>query len=338
MRNRNCLIACICTLLLFVSSCTNPKKNQHLPDVLTPKDSTLLFLKNDGPYIDFTQFDSVKLNISYADTNNLFQRLDIVYPWNGKAPYKFLMTFHGGGWSEGSRQGRKVVPMQYAATQGYALVNVDYRLSGDAQWPACLYDAKAAVRFLRANAAKYQLDATNIVVIGESAGGYLVEMLGATNGNSAYEYLSMGSPKTSSEVQGIISWFGVSDLTDFISKKEAVNKLMGFNAQLPQNKHKAEKASPIYLVNNSFPPIILVHGTADTIVPYNQSVDMMKKINAVCGEGRATLKTYKGAGHANKQIRGKENLLDNLYFVDKIMYKDGENPYRNTTKRVIRTL
>jgi len=331
-------VSSICIILLCVCSCTNIKNTQHQSVALTPTDSTKLFLKKDGPYIDFTQFDSVKLNIYYADTNNLFQRLDIIYPWNGKAPFKFLMTFHGGAWSEGSKQGIKVVPMQYAATQGYALVNVDYRLSGDDQWPACIYDAKTAVRFIRANAAKYHLDATNIVVIGESAGGHMVEMLGATNGNPAYEYLSMGSPKASSEVQGVISWYGVSDITDFLNKKEAVNKLMGFNTLLPKNKNKAEKASPLYLVTKNFPPIILVHGTADTIVPYNQSVDMMKKINDVCGEGRATLKTYQGAGHANKVIRSKENLLDNLYFVDKIMYIDGKNPYRNSTKRVIKTL
>jgi len=324
--------------LLFVYSCPNSQKVQIQPHALTSTDSARLFLKNDGPYIDFSQFDSVRLNISYADTNNLFQRLDIIYPWNGKAPYKFLMTFHGGGWGAGSKQGGKVLPMQYAATQGYALVNVDYRLKGDVHWPACIHDAKTAVRFIRANADRFHLDASTIVVIGESAGGHIVEMLGATNGNPAYEYLPMGNPQTSSDVQGVISWYGVSDITDFLSKKEAVNKLMGFNIQLQKNKNKAKKASPLHLVTKNYPPIILVHGTADSIVPYNQSVDMMKKINQLCGEGRATLKTYRGAGHANRFIRGRDNILDNLYFVDKIMYKDGKNPHRNNSKRVIRTL
>lgn len=157
----------VCFLALIFCSCSTKKAERGLPEELTPDDSIKLGLIGNAPYIDYTQFDSVKRNIAYADTTNLYQRLDIIYPWNGKAPYKFLMTFHGGDWAGGSKQGRQVLAMQYAATQGYALVNVDYRLCAEAKWPAFLYDAKAAVRFIRANAAKYNLDATNIVVIGE---------------------------------------------------------------------------------------------------------------------------------------------------------------------------
>ena len=294
--------------------------------------------KNAEKLIDMTQFKAVELDIPYAGTMNPAQRLDIVYPSVGEAPYKVIMVFHGGGWAFGTKGSETISSIMYGTTQGYAMVNVNYRLSGETMWPAPLYDAKAAVRFIRANAEKYKLDASKIVVWGNSVGGHIAEMLGATNARYEFENFSMGNPSSSSAVQGVVSWYGVSDVTDFPKVKDPVNKEMGFNTELPEFKERADKASPLRLVTENFPPILLVHGTNDQVVPYRQSVELFDEITRICGKDRAILKTFEGVGHGDAVFKTWENVMDNLNFVDKILWPDGINPNRNNNRIEIKIL
>jgi acetyl esterase/lipase len=341
------VLVAVCLSFVIVS-CSNVAKTSRYTE-LYKKNVTTVDSSGLGEYaqnqtaeklMDMTQFKTVELDLpyAYAGKTNPAQRLDIIYPSVGEAPYKVIMVFHGGGWTFGSKQSETISAIQLASTQGYAMVNVNYRLSGEAIWPAPLYDAKAAVRFIRANAEKYKLDASNIVVWGNSTGGHLAEMLGATNGRPEYEDLSMGSAKASSDVQGVVSWYGVADMSDFPKVKEPANQEMGFNTQIPEYKEKAEKASPLYLVTKNFPPILLVHGTNDQVAPYHQSVKLLAEINRVCGEGHATLKTFDGAGHGDAVMKTWQNVMDNLNFVDKVAWPDGVNPNRNDNKTEIKIL
>lgn len=288
-------------------------------------------------HFDINQFDKTVVNIPYANTDNKSQQLDIIYPSVGKAPYKVIMQFHGGGWSSGDKQSSTIAAIQYASQQGYAVVNVNYRLSGEAKWPAQLYDAKAAVRFIRANADKYDLDATKIVVWGNSAGAQLAQMLAATNSKKEMEDFTMGNQDASSEVQGVVSWYGISDITDLTKDTaKSANQLMGFDVE--KNKEKAKVASPIESVTKDFPPILLVHGTSDQAVSYEQSVKMAEKVNEKTGKDKAELKLIVGASHGDSEISAKESFADDLNFVDKIMYKDGVNPYRSTNYEDIKII
>lgn len=285
-------------------------------------------LKKQPQYIDMHQFKKTILDIAYTNTKNKYQKLDIIYPSVGKAPYKFIMVFHGGGWIKGHRKSASIASIQSATQQGYAVVNVGYRLAPEVTWPAQLHDAKAAVRFIRANAQKYNLDATNIVVWGSSAGGQLVQMLAATNDLKEMEDLSMGNADVSSKVQGVISWYGVSDVASLTNHGvDYANALMGFNVM--HDVSKARVASPIDYVNENFPPILLVHGSNDQLVPFEQSVQMAIKVNSITGEKRAKLKLFINGKHSDAIIKSISNVDDNLHFVDKIMYPDSYNPYRS---------
>ncbi|MEL4026632.1 alpha/beta hydrolase [Lysinibacillus endophyticus] len=280
-------------------------------------------------YINMNQFKTF-LNLPYANTKNPRQQLDIIYPSVGNAPYKVIVNFHGGGWISGSRKSANHAAVMLATQQGYAVVNVGYRLATEAVWPAQLYDAKAAIRFIRAHARKYRLNTNNIVVWGNSAGGHIASMLAATNGMKEMEDLSMGYEKYSSDVQGVVSFYGISDVTDMGNEGvKYANALLGFNVQ--DNPEKARTANPIEYVSEDFPPIFILHGTNDQIVPFEQSVKFAEKINRITGRNQAQLKLMIKAKHGDKNIKSVENIDESLNFVDKIMYPDRKNPYR--TKR-----
>lgn len=279
--------------------------------------------------VDMSQFSKKALNIPYAGNDNTRQMLDITYPSVGKAPYKTIVLFHGGGWMSGNKQSETIASILQATTQGYAIVSVNYRLSDEVTWPKPLHDAKAAIRFIRANANRYQLDTKKLVVWGASAGGHIAEMLAATNNQPAFEDLSMGNKDASSAVQGVVAWYGIADVSSLANTGiPSANKIMGFDVHA--NKAKTHDANPIELVTPQFPPILLVHGTNDQIVSYQQSVDMQKKVNKVTGKKVAELVLYKGASHGDAIIKSKENVAADLNFVDKILF-DGKNPYRNTS-------
>jgi len=280
------------------------------------------------------QFKKTALDIPYTHSKNPAQQLDIVYPFVGDAPYKVIVNFHGGGWEAGSKRSANSAAVQWATYQGYAVVNVGYRLSGDAKWPAQIYDAKAAIRFIRANAKKYRLDADKLVVWGNSAGGHIAEMLAATNDNPRMEDLSMGNPTSSSQVQGVVAWYGVSEITSLAKLGEpSGDKLMGYCISCKLEKSRA--ASPIEYVNKNFPPILLVHGTNDQVVPFVQSIKMAKNVNTATGKEQARLKLFINASHGDPAIKSVENVADNLNFVDSILFPDGKNPYRSLNYKPI---
>lgn len=285
-------------------------------------------LNSKSPEIVMSQFKKTAEDIPYANTKNQAQQLDIVYPFVGEAPYKVIVNFHGGGWQAGEKQSATSAAVQWMTYQGYAVVNVSYRLSDEAKWPAQIYDAKAAIRFVRANAKKYQLDADKIVVWGNSAGGHLAEMLAATNNNPKMEDLSMGNLMASSAVQGVVAWYGVADITS-LAKLGAPSgdRLMGY--AIKGNEEKAKVASPIEYVNKDFPPILFVHGTNDQVVPFVQSIKMAGKVNVVTGKEQAKVKLFINGSHGDAVIKTVENVADNLYFVDGILFPDGKNPYRS---------
>ena len=293
-------------------------------------------IRGSNQYIDMDQFRKRYLNIPYTESDNDRQQLDIVFPPFGNPPYKVIVALHGGGWSSGDRKSASLKTIQMAAQQGYVVVNVGYRLTDQAKWPAQLYDAKAAIRFIRANAKQYRFDTRNIVVWGNSAGGHLASMLAATNGMEEMEDLSMGNPKASSEVQGVVSWYGISDITTLPDASVNIaNKLMGFNVR--EKAAEGNVASPIHHITKDFPPIYMIHGTNDRVVPFEQAVEFAQKINQVTGKKQASLKLHINATHGDHDIKNVTNVDETINFIDKIMYPERKNPYRTRKYKEIKT-
>jgi len=277
--------------------------------------------------IDMNQFTKKVMNVPYTENGGSSnQVLDIIYPSETIGPYKVIVVFHSGGWYSGDKQAESIAPLVEVINQGYALVSVNYRLSTKARWPAQLHDAKAAIRFLRANMDIYRLDTEEIVVWGVQAGAHLALMLAATNEMPEFEDLNMGNSTFSSEVNGVVSWYGITELSTLTAfSTPMANRLMGFNVK--NSPERALSASPIRYVTNQFPPVLLIHGTEDSIAPYQQSVKFLHQVNLKTGDLRAELVTFEGGVHNDPMIRSSVNVLNNLDFVDNIYYKKA-NPYR----------
>jgi acetyl esterase/lipase len=219
------------------------------------------------------------------------------------APAPVVVFLHGGGWRLGSRhtagpayRGADPTPFEVVAQAGIAVASVDYRLSGEAVWPAQLHDAKAAVRWLRSRAAELGVDPGRIGAWGESAGGHLAELLGLTSEDAALEG-EVGVTGPSSSVAAVAAWYGPSDVAavavdigaDPLDPASREAQLLG--APAPEVRDRAAQASPITHVSAGAPPFLLLHGRADRFVPCVQSERLAERLPDV------ELHTYEGADH-----------------------------------------
>ncbi len=214
-------------------------------------------------------------DITYATVGDRKLPLDLYLPANADKPLPLVIWIHGGGWRGGTKEnpGRALPLLE----RGYAVASVEYRLSGEAIFPAAIEDCKAAVSFLRLNAAKYNLDPDRFGVWGSSAGGHLVALLGTTNDVKDFDTHEV-CKKAPATVQAVCDWFGPTEflrMNDFPGRidhddpESPESRFIGGSIQ--QNKEKAAKANPITYASKSDPPVLIMHGEVDQAVPYNQS-------------------------------------------------------------------
>jgi acetyl esterase/lipase len=228
--------------------------------------------------------------------------LDVYVP-EGVSKPPLVVWIHGGAWRAGSRARP---PALFLTQRGFAVASISYRFSQEAVFPAQIHDCKAAIRWLRANAAKYGYNADRIGVWGASAGGHLVSLLGTSGGVRELEG-DLGNPDQSSAVQAVVDFFGPTDLTqmskfpgtmDHDAADSPESRLIGGPVQ--QNKEKAQRANPIAYVGRGDPPFLIVHGDRDPLVPLNQSALLeaaLKKAGVP-----VTFKVLPGAGHGGPQF------------------------------------
>ena len=220
--------------------------------------------------------------------------LDLHLP-GGAGPHPVIAWIHGGGWSTGTKDWCEGLA-GWIVPSGFALAAVDYRLSGLAPFPAQIEDCKAAVRWVRAHAAEYGLDARHVGAWGDSAGGHLVELLGTTGGVSDFD--GGGAGGVSAAIQAGCALFAPSDLTGLATAGDAVTGLLGGPPH--QRPDEARLASPLARVGPDACPFLLVHGAADALVPPGQSERFRDALQAA---GRpCDLITLAGVGHEGKPI------------------------------------
>ncbi|QDU98288.1 alpha/beta hydrolase [Lignipirellula cremea] len=245
----------------------------------------------------------VRYDQPYAGTENPKQMLDLFLPKTRSAdkPLPVVVFIHGGGWSGGNRNGYAPQAAILAATGEYATASISYRLSQEAKWPAQIHDCKAAIRWIRGHAKELNLDADRIGVIGGSAGGHLVTMLGLTGGNKELEGDLGDFDEQSTDVTCVVNFYGPSDLTRPLMQGDAalrddpaVAGLIGGGIQ--ENLAVAKAASPMTYIAKGAPPILTIHGDKDMRVNYEQGVmlhEALKKAGNV-----SMLITIEGGGHA----------------------------------------
>lgn len=241
---------------------------------------------------------TVTRDIVYTGSGSSPQALDLFLPAKGDGPFPGVVFIHGGAWSAGSKNDFQR-QAAYLAERGFVCISINYRLSQQAHFPAALYDAKAAVRWMRAHAREYRIDPERIAAAGGSAGGQLAALLGTTADVKTMEGES-GNPRFSSRVQAVVAF---NPLTDFVSARiktqsptavtKAVEAFLG--GSLDEIPEVYVAASPVAHVSAATPPFLFLHGTADTTLPYSQSIEMQNALHAV--GVRAELFTAEGANH-----------------------------------------
>ncbi len=244
---------------------------------------------------------TLERDLVYRTVDGQTLTLNLYRPDNFSGALPVVVWIHGGGWSAGRKEH---CPAVMLVRDGYAIASVDYRLTGTAPFPAQIEDCKAAVRWLRANAATYHLDADRIGAWGYSAGGHLAALLGTTG--DVKEWQGSGdNSQFSSSVQAVCDVSGPTDLlrlfedvsgtSDARNPKSAsaVEALMGGPVQ--QNKAKAVAASPIHYVSKDDPPFLIIQGDDDGTVPVSQSQEFAQALKAAGVD--TVLEIARGRGH-----------------------------------------
>lgn len=236
--------------------------------------------------------------VEYTNPDDQHLQLNIARPAAMDQLRPAVLCIHGGGFRAGKRERWDDLCKRLAA-QGYVAATVTYRLAPKYQFPAAVHDVKAAVRWLRANAGRYRIDPQRIGVIGDSAGGHLVQYLGVT-GDVAQLEGEGGNPQQSSRVTCVVNYYGPSDLTKSYGKSvDAAEVLpLWLGGDATQEHHRHILASPLYWVTPDAAPTLLIHGTEDQYVAYEQAVWIRDKLHAADVE--VELLTLEGAKHGFK--------------------------------------
>ncbi|GGB23067.1 hypothetical protein GCM10011380_10930 [Sphingomonas metalli] len=200
------------------------------------------------------------------------QIVDIYVPAS-PGPHPLILYIHGGGWIGGHTRHSGALAdfpkvLAALAAEGFTVASLEYRLSGEAKFPAQLQDANAALRFLHKNAAAYRIDPARTGLWGGSAGGHLAALTAVTCRNTALDPAAAGDPC----VQAVVTWYGVYDFTGMNATPDgnaAGGKLLGCQGACPADRLRA--VSPVTYIDAKDPPFLLIHGTGDKVVPVDQS-------------------------------------------------------------------
>jgi acetyl esterase/lipase len=262
------------------------------------------------------------------------EKLDIYLPDEGQDPFPVIIHIHGGAWMMGWKSADASIE---GLKRGYAVVAVGYSLSQEAKFPRQIYEIKAAIRWLRANAEKYKLNPDKFAVWGESSGGHLAALAGTSGDVNDLEDLSMGDPNQSSRVQAVVDLFGPIDFialarqqkeaglnNPFISDPNTCPEARLLGAPIEKVPDLAKKALPSTFISKDDPPFFIQHGKKDDLIPYQQSVDFGEKLAEALGKDKVQLELLEGVGHGGPAFSATENLDKIFKFLDK--YLKDENP------------
>jgi len=268
----------------------------------------------------------VKTDLTYATVGTEKLKLDLAMPKAG-GPYPCLIGLHGGAWKSGSRKDlNRQLPLldfgggersfiDFTSAHGYVVVTVSYRLVPKAKFPAQIEDVKAAIRWLRAHAAEYNIDPQRFGVLGFSAGGHLAALVGTSDKDAGFdvgEHLDQ-----SSRVQAVADFFGPSDMSLYAETPGIEDAFMVplLGARYADKPELFRKASPIEYVTKDDPPFLIMHGTLDVIVPLLHSKRLHEKLLAVGVKSEFIPMRNRGHGWFDESVK-ESNKKMLAFFAD----------------------
>lgn len=286
----------------------------------TTGDATIVINVTDGTFVpgssgmpnELSDIGDGLSNIIYAEDSSA-QTLDLVLP-EADGPFPLVVLIHGGGFAMGDKQ-MPIVQKMFALTDaGYAVATVNYRLSGEATYPAALEDVKTAVAFLMANAEEYGLDAQRVAIWGESAGAYLATMTALTT-EDVKVLVDFYGPMTFFDMDADAADLGMEGSTDTDDSFES--KFMGQNVGTLDDATKEEISPLTYIDEDTDLTVWIQAGTGDTSVPYLQSVRLADAFIEAIGEERMYFELIEGAAHMDDAFYSEENLDALIEFLKK---------------------
>lgn len=258
-----------------------------------------------GRYLDTSHIKRKQLDISYADDEEC--RFDIYYPEDQAGPCPVIVFFHGGAYFKGNKGRYQLKPALNGITCGYAVISVNYRLVPDHPLPDAFEDAVRAVKFIKSHACKLKINPDMIVLWGESSGGTLALATGFENPQG---------------IRGIIDWYAPMRITD-INMDEVVgasvkdlNRFMYGDAR--RARFVQERIDPLKYVKKGIPPVMIEHGTSDSIVDYHVSERLYKKLSEYLSEEKRPFYLISGAGHGVSDFEKADNLTRVFDFIDRV--------------------
>jgi acetyl esterase/lipase len=259
-------------------------------------------------------------DLAYAPLSSA-QALDLYLPNDTPGPYPCIVAIHGGGFIFGDKREDQLNAPVEAVRQGYAVAAVNYRMAGEALFPAPIQDVKAAIRYLRAHAAEFDIDPVRFATWGNSAGGYLAVMAGVTDGVAEFDDPALGNAEQPSHVQAIIDWFGPVDFRSQDAQLRASGKgrpvhdapdspessLLG--VPLPEaDEALLRRTNPLTYLGPGLPPFLIQHGADDDLVPVEQSLLLAQALRSVLPESNVRLDIIPRSLHGGPNFETPENM------------------------------
>lgn len=274
------------------------------------------------------------LDVPYMDGER--HGLDIYLPNEGNGPYPVIVDIYGGGLYRGEKSSMKMdASLRLLREYGYAVVSPNYSMLWQAPFPTQIYEIKAALRFLHANADQYELDMNRVALVGESSGAQLAVTVAATQTVGAMEDHSFGLyPEASEAVNAVIALYGPYEFDKFeeqfaesgvTSKFPEVGTAESFQGQLfgqqaPKDVPELVKAyNPATYFTAEMPAILGFAGTADPVVPYQQTVNMMTSAREVLGRAKTPYHLIEGGVHGPANYMTPEWTAVKAEFLDHIL-------------------
>ena len=257
--------------------------------------------------VDYPEGFSERLNIVYTRVNGWEGKLDLYLPPAAKAASSLVINIHGGGWNKGVKESQRGFDNFFK--RGYAVANIEYRLTQVATAPAAVEDTRCALIYLINHAKEFNINLSKIVIMGTSAGGHLALMGGLLENDHRFD--TNCKPERKVKVAAIIDKYGITDVWDWAygpyKTSKSASSWLGVQAQ---DHEFAKSVSPVTYVKKSSPPTFIVHGDADPIVPYEESLALKSKLDAAGVKNE--MMTVKAGLHGNFTTADNEEMNKNI--------------------------
>ena len=277
-------------------------------------------------------------NVTYAIANNYECNLDLWLPLDVDEAVPTVIYIHGGVWVSGKREQYALMFLPFIE-MGFAVANVQYRMSHVSPAPSAVQDCRAALRWIKYNADRYGLDEEKLVVFGHSAGAHLALMTGMLESSAGLDweipggsdldrgeamqryYADDATGKNELEVAAIIGWSGITDVNDLLSGPNRRGYAQVWLGTVPYAEELARRVSPLTYVRSGLPPILLIHGDADPIVPYSHAVRLHEALDEA--GVRNLLVTVPGGGHV---LFERQEIAKVYWLIRELLTREGLMP------------